>query len=83
MTNSRELVINPIGPILGKSWACKHWKIKIFILPFFALVSHFLSFVFACVCDFCFALSFFCHFVLHFIVILVSGMQTKCLKNAK
>jgi hypothetical protein len=68
--------------ILGKSWACKHWKFQNnYFVMFFAFLLHFfciwgLSF-WICVVIF---LSFFCHFFViflsffcHFIVILGTG----------
>ena len=55
---------------LGKSWACKHWKINNFYLHCLALVSHFfaicfcicLSFMFCAVIFLIFGFAFYCYF---------------------
>ena len=65
--------------MLGTSWACKHWKIKNMYFAFFCIsFSFLLSFVFACVCHFCFALYFF---VIWF-CILLSCWFGKCKQHA-
>ena len=79
--------------ILGKSWACKHWKFQNnYFVIFFAFLLHFFC---IWVCHFGFVLSFFCHvfvislsflchlfviclsFYCHFIVILGTGKWRK------
>jgi hypothetical protein len=82
------------GLLLGKSWACKHWKFQNnYFVIFFCI---FVAFFCIWVCHFGFVLSFFWHFfvifchlfviflsfVCHFIVILGMGKWRKqMLKN--
>ena len=51
--------MNSTPLVLGKSWACKHWKIK--HIYFVILVSFCCHFFVIHVCHFGFALSFCCH----------------------
>ena len=71
-----------LGLRLGKSWACKHWKIK--HIYFVILVSFCCHFFVIQVCHFGFALSFVCHlfvilrsFCCHLFVILLSFWKGK------
>ena len=60
----------PITPYIYENLTSKLWGLlNIYFCRFSGI---FWSFGFAFVCHFCFALSFFCHLVLHFIVILLS-----------
>ena len=53
-------------------WNSYQQTLRVVEYLFLSLFWHFLSFGFAFVCHFCFALSFFCHLVLHFFVIFLS-----------